>query len=121
MITLIPISVEELVNLNGTSRDSTPLSATLSTTVSHSRPCEPCTVITESRYLLPTILLMSASWAVYGVSTATSDGSSPSLRSMSATAIASALFSLPSLLSHTTSMQHILRSPPSDEPVMPFL
>lgn len=62
--TLLPISVSELVNLSGTSLDAMPLSATLKTTVSHSLPWEPWTVITQSLYLLPTIRLSMRSCTV---------------------------------------------------------
>ena len=56
-INLHPMSVWELVKRNGTSRESTLPSATLNSTVSHSLPWDPCTVITLSRNLRGSILL----------------------------------------------------------------
>ena len=48
LTTFLPMSVLEEVNLNGTSLESIPLSATLRITVSHSLPWEPWTVPTHS-------------------------------------------------------------------------
>ena len=42
------VANEISLNLNGTSRETTPLSATLNTTVSHSLPWEAWTVMTQS-------------------------------------------------------------------------
>ena len=62
LITFMPICVSELVNLYGTSLDWIPLSATLRMTVSHSLPCDPWTVITQSLYLLGTLDLRREHW-----------------------------------------------------------
>lgn len=64
LITLLPMGVSELVNLRGTSLFTVPLSATLSTTVSHSLPWDPWTVITQSAYMRPTLDLRSLHCAV---------------------------------------------------------
>lgn len=119
LITFNPIGVPELVNLSGTGLDSAPLSATLRTTVSHSLPWEPWTVMTQSRYLLGTVLLISALWAEYGVSMHTSVGSGRSDARNSATATASASFSLPSRPPHTASM-HSMDIDASGSPFSPL-
>ena len=59
LITFIPMAVDELVKRKGTGRDSIPLSATLRITVPHSLPWDPCTVITQSLYLLGTVFQRS--------------------------------------------------------------
>lgn len=119
LITILPMGVSELVNLSGTSLFTVPLSATLSTTVSHSLPWDPWTVITQSAYLRPTLDLRSLHCAVYGERTHTSEGSGEEAFSSLAIASASALFSRVSRSPHTTSMHSIDMSVPED-PVIPF-
>lgn len=118
-ITLRPMPDMELVNLYGTSLEGTELSDTLNTTVSHSLPCDPCTVITQSWYLRGTLDLRSRHCAEYGDRIQTEAGSGDSALSRSLTAVASAGFSLPSRTAHVASITSIEMSLPSS-PVSPL-